>query len=267
MSVSRFTLHSPLPPRAWQPGPLHWVLAGSHVAGVASIAIQPALWPWAVAAMCGSHALNLAFGFAPATTALGPVISELPPTSAERGEIALTFDDGPDAEVTPRVLDLLDESGAQATFFCVGARARAHPQVVREIASRGHAVENHAFGHSRAMGFWGVGRMVRDIGEAQKTLADITGQAPKFFRAPFGIRTPLTEPALARLGLRCVAWNVRSLDSVDASCRARGGAHRAASGAGRDCSDARRHGRAAQDANASSRKCPACLAHCHWCSQ
>ena len=215
MSVSRFTLHSPLPPRAWQPGPLHWVLAGSHVAGVASIAVQPALWPWAVAAMCGSHALNLAFGFAPATTALGPVISELPPTSAERGEIALTFDDGPDAEVTPRVLDLLDESGAQATFFCVGARARAHPQVVREIASRGHAVENHAFGHSRAMGFWGVGRMVRDIGEAQKTLADITGQAPKFFRAPFGIRTPLTEPALARLGLRCVAWNIRSLDSVD----------------------------------------------------
>ncbi len=57
--------------------------------------------------------------------------------------------------------------------------------------------------------------MVRDIGDAQKALADITGQAPTFFRAPFGIRTPLTEPALARLGLRCVAWNVRSLDTVD----------------------------------------------------
>ena len=235
------------------------MLAGSHVAGVASIAIQPALWPWAVAAMCGSHALNLAFGFAPATTALGPVISELPPASAERGEIALTFDDGPDAEVTPRVLDLLDESGAQATFFCVGARARAYPQVVREIASRGHAVENHAFGHSRAMGFWGVGRMVRDIGDAQKALADITGQAPKFFRAPFGIRTPLTEPALARLGLRCVAWNVRSLDSVDGRCRASGGAHRPASGAGRDCADARRHGRAAQEPSVSSPRAPSML--------
>ncbi|HVE88381.1 MAG TPA: polysaccharide deacetylase family protein [Burkholderiaceae bacterium] len=215
MSASRFALHSPLPPRAWQPGPLHWLLAGSHVAGVASIAVQPALWPWAVGAMCSSHALNVAFGFAPATTALGPVISQLPAVCAERGEIALTFDDGPDAEVTPRVLDLLEEAGAQATFFCVGARARAHPNVVREIVSRGHAVENHAFGHSRAMGFWGVGRLVRDIGDAQKALADITGHAPKFFRAPFGIRTPLTEPALARLGLRCVAWNVRSLDSVD----------------------------------------------------
>ena len=215
MSVSRFALHSPLPPRAWQPGPLHWVLAASHVAGVALIGAQPVLWPWAVGAMCGSHALNLVFGFAPSTTALGPVISELPASAAERDEIALTFDDGPDAEVTPRVLDLLDEAGAQATFFCVGASARDHPNIVREIAARGHAVENHAFGHSRAMGFWGVGRLVRDIGDAQKALADITGQAPKFFRAPFGIRTPLTEPALARLGLRCVAWNVRSLDSVD----------------------------------------------------
>ena len=215
LSVSRFAFQQALPPRAWQPGPLHWVLAGSHVAGVATIALQPAAWPWAVAAMCGSHVLNLAFGFAPATTALGPVISALPRVSADRNEIALTFDDGPDADVTPRVLDLLDEAGAKATFFCVGARARAYPGVVREIASRGHAVENHAFGHSRMMGFWGVGRMVRDIGDAQKALADITGQAPKFFRAPFGIRTPLTEPALARLGLRCVAWNVRSLDSVD----------------------------------------------------
>jgi peptidoglycan/xylan/chitin deacetylase (PgdA/CDA1 family) len=215
LNVSRFAFQQALPPRAWQPGPLHWVLAGTHVAGVASIAVQPAFWPWALAAMCGSHALNLAFGFAPSTTALGPVISELPPDSIKRDEVALTFDDGPDPEVTPRVLDLLDEASAKATFFCVGARAKDHPNIVREISARGHAVENHAFGHSRAMGFWGVGRMARDIGDAQKVLADITGQAPKFFRAPFGIRTPLTEPALARLGLRCVAWSVRSLDTVD----------------------------------------------------
>lgn len=213
--ASRFTFHQALPPRAWQPGPLHWLLAGSHVGGIATIALQPVLWPWAVGAMCGSHALNFAFGLAPSSTALGPVISKLPPLAVQRGEIALTFDDGPDADVTPRVLDLLDEAGTQATFFCVGTRARAYPHLVREIAARGHAVENHAFEHSRAMGFYGVGRLVRDIGDAQKALADITGNAPKFFRAPFGIRTPLTEPALARLGLRCVAWNVRSLDSVD----------------------------------------------------
>ena len=215
--ASRFTFHQALPPRAWQPGPLHWLLAGSHAAAVASIAVQPALWPWAIGAMCGSHALNFAFGLAPRSAALGPVISKLPMSAVQRGELALTFDDGPDADSTPRILDLLDEAGTKATFFCVGARARAHPHLVREIAARGHAVENHGFDHSRAMGFYGVGRLVRDIGDAQKALADITGSAPKFFRAPFGIRTPLTEPALARLGLRCVAWNVRSLDSLD-SC-------------------------------------------------
>ena len=101
---SRFTFHHALPARRWKPGPLHWLLAGSHVAGVASLAMQPALWPWAIGAMGGSHALNFAFGFAPCTKALGPVISKLPASATERGEIALTFDDGPDTNVTPRVL-------------------------------------------------------------------------------------------------------------------------------------------------------------------
>ncbi len=236
LNVSRFALHQALPPRAWQPGPLHWVLAGSHVAGVASIAVQPALWPWAVAAMCGSHALNLAFGFAPATTALGPVISELPPGSAERGEVALTFDDGPDANVTPRVLDLLDEAGAQATFFCVGARARAYPNVVREIASRGHAVENHAFGHSRAMGFWGVGRMVRDIGDAQKALGRYHRAGAKIFS-----RSIRNSHSADGTGAGAPRSSVRRMECSLArqrrsSLRTGGGAHRPASGARRDCS-------------------------------
>lgn len=213
--VSPFVFHNQLPPRRWQPGPLHWLMAGSHVAGVASMAVQPALWPWAVGVMLGSHAVSFAYGLAPGSTALGPVISRLPSSAAERGEVALTFDDGPDVEVTLRVLDLLDEAGARATFFCVGSRARAHPQLVREIAARGHAVENHSFRHSAAFGFYGVGRLVRDIGDAQRAITDIVGIAPKFFRAPFGIRTPLTEPALARLGLHCVAWNIRSFDTID----------------------------------------------------
>lgn len=203
--------------RRWQPGPLHWVTGGTHIAGAAAIAAQPALWPWAVGAMLGSHALNLAFVLSPATTAFGPVIATLPPAAAGRGEIALTFDDGPDPEVTPHVLDVLDAAGAHATFFCVGSRARAHPPLVREIVARGHAVENHSFGHALTFGFYGIGRMARDIGAAQQALTDITGVAPRYFRAPFGIRTPLTEPALARLGLECVAWSIRSLDSIDSN--------------------------------------------------
>lgn len=203
--------------RRWQPGPLHWVTGGTHLAGVAAIAVQPALWPWAVGAMLGSHALNLAFVLSPATTAFGPVIATLPPAAAGRSEIALTFDDGPDPVVTPRVLDVLDAAGVHATFFCVGSRARAHPQLVQAIVARGHEVENHAFTHALTFAFYGIGRMARDIGAAQQALTDITGVAPRYFRAPFGLRTPLTEPALARLGLDCVAWSIRSFDSIDSN--------------------------------------------------
>jgi peptidoglycan/xylan/chitin deacetylase (PgdA/CDA1 family) len=215
LHVSHFTFHDQLPPRPWRPGPLHWVTGATHVAGVAALVAQPTLWPWAIGAIAGNHAVNLAFGLAPATGAFGPVVSMLPAASAARAEIALTFDDGPDPELTPRVLDLLDSAGARATFFCVARRARAYPALVREIVARGHAVENHSFAHSPMFGFYGIGRLVRDIGAAQRALADITGVTPRFFRAPFGIRTPLTEPALAQLGLTCVAWNIRSLDSID----------------------------------------------------
>lgn len=204
-----------LPARRWQPGALHWLTGVAHIGAAAAAVAQPAAWPWALGAIGANHAVNLAFGLSPATGVLGPVISTLPAASAARAEIALTFDDGPDGEITPRVLDLLDSAGARATFFCVGERARSAPVLVREMVARGHAVENHSFAHSLVFGFYGVGRLVRDISAAQDTLADITGTAPRFFRAPFGIRTPLTEPALAQLGLTCVAWNIRSFDSVD----------------------------------------------------
>ena len=201
--------------RRFQPGPLHWVTGATHVAGAAALLAQPALWPWAVGAMAGNHAVNLAFGMLPRTATLGPVMSRLPDASAARREIALTFDDGPDVEITPRVLDLLDDARARGTFFCVAQRARAYPSLMREIVARGHAVENHSLAHSPLFAFYGIRRLVKDIGAAQEVLADITGVAPKFFRAPYGIRTPLTEPALAQLGLTCVAWSIRSLDSVD----------------------------------------------------
>ncbi|MGH6611478.1 MAG: polysaccharide deacetylase family protein, partial [Burkholderiaceae bacterium] len=159
VDASRFSVDDRVS-RPFEAGPLHWVLGATHVAGLGVIAAQPMLWPWAVGVMLGSHAVTLGFGLAPATTALGPVISRLPAAAEQRREVALTFDDGPDPEVTPRVLDLLDEVGAGATFFCVGARARAHPYVVREIAARGHSVENHAFAHSQVFGFFGIGALV-----------------------------------------------------------------------------------------------------------
>jgi peptidoglycan/xylan/chitin deacetylase (PgdA/CDA1 family) len=140
----------------------------------------------------------------------------LPAAAVRRGEIALTFDDGPDPEVTPRVLDVLAAHGARATFFCVGGRARRHPGLVRDVAAAGHAVENHTEHHSTGFAWYGRARLRAEIDAAQRTLAALAGRAPRYFRAPFGMRSPLLDPALAQLGLRLVSWTRRGYDTRDA---------------------------------------------------
>jgi peptidoglycan/xylan/chitin deacetylase (PgdA/CDA1 family) len=137
-----------------------------------------------------------------------------PAAAARRNEVALTFDDGPDPEVTPRVLDALDKAGMKATFFLVGERAARHPALAREIVRRGHAVENHSHRHAKAFACYGIARMRRDVEAAQAAIADAVGVAPLFFRAPFGIRSPLLDPALARCGLHYASWTRRAFDTV-----------------------------------------------------
>jgi len=201
--------------RAWRPAPLYWLAGGVHVAGALTWLARPSLWPWALGAMAADHVLNFGFSFVPGTSLLGPCVTTLPASARARGEVALTFDDGPDPEVTPRVLDLLDTRGARATFFCVGEQARNRPHLLRDMVARGHAVENHSFSHSPAQGFYGPRRLRREIDHAQRVIAELTQVAPVFYRPPYGVRTPMTEPVLSALGLHCVAWSVRSLDTVD----------------------------------------------------
>jgi len=201
--------------RPWQPYAALKASALVHAGGLAAFAAAPELWPAALGAIAANHAVLFAASFAPRSRLLGPNLTRLPPESARRGEIALTFDDGPDPEVTPRVLDLLDRAGAHATFFCVGKRAAAQGALVRELVRRGHAVENHSQRHSSAFGWYGPARLRREIAAAQGTLASLTGRAPAFFRAPFGVRNPFVDAVLARLGLAYVSWTRRGYDTVD----------------------------------------------------
>jgi peptidoglycan/xylan/chitin deacetylase (PgdA/CDA1 family) len=185
-----------------------------HAAGAAALVAAPASWPWVAAGLVANHAALALAGFLPRSRLLGPNLVRLPATAAPRPEVALTFDDGPDPEVTPRVLDALDAAGLKATFFLIGERAARHPALAREIVERGHAAENHSHRHSTAFGWYGFGRARREIEAAQGAIADATGVAPVFFRAPFGIRNPLLDPALARCGLRYVSWTRRGFDTV-----------------------------------------------------
>ncbi len=200
--------------RPWRPAPAIGLSLLLHVAGVAMLVLQFSLWPWVLGGLVVNHVLLIAAVFWPRGRVLGPNLVRLPPAAAARNEISLNFDDGPDPEVTPRVLDLLDRHQARASFFCIGEKAAAFPELVREIARRGHSVENHSHRHSNAFAFYGLGRLQREVDAAQAAIAGIIGRAPAYFRAPAGFRSPLLDPVMTACGLRYVSWTRRGFDTV-----------------------------------------------------
>jgi len=186
-----------------------------HGATALALLVRPRLWPWGVGALLADHLVLTAAGLLPRSALLGSNWTHLPQGSAVR-EIAVTIDDGPDPEVTPRVLDLLDARAARATFFCVGERVRRHPQLSCDIVRRGHAVENHTERHLHRFALLGPTGMAAEIQRAQEAIATVTGQVPRFFRAPAGLRNPFLQSILARAHLQLVSWTRRGFDTVSA---------------------------------------------------
>jgi peptidoglycan/xylan/chitin deacetylase (PgdA/CDA1 family) len=185
---------------------------GLHAAAAALVLAVPPAWPWALGSIALNHAALAGAGLWPRGNLLGPNLARLPPTG--RNEVALTFDDGPDPETTPAVLDILDRFGAFASFFCIGTRAEAYPALVRDIVRRGHSVENHTNRHPHRFAAMSWSEMRGEVGAAQDTLTRLAETPPVFFRAPMGFRSPLLEPVLARQGLRLVSWTRRALDGL-----------------------------------------------------
>lgn len=207
-------------PRRWQPGPLIRLSAALHAAAAAGLVLRPDAWPWAAGALVANHGLLTAAGLLPRCRLLGPNWTRLPADAAVRGEIALTIDDGPDPEVTPRVLDLLDAHGARASFFVIGELVRQHPSLAREIVARGHSVENHTEHHLKTFSLRGPRWLAREIAAAQETISGVCGVTPRFFRAPAGLRNPFLEPVLARLDLQLAAWTRRAYDTRNGDAQA-----------------------------------------------
>ena len=198
----------------WRPTPAVRVSLLLHAAAVVTVVVQPAWWPWVLGAVAGNHLLLTTAVLWPRGQVLGANLVRLPAAAAARMEVSLTFDDGPDPEVTPRVLDLLDRHQAKASFFCVGEKAAAYPHIVKEIVRRGHSIENHSHRHSGAFAFYGLVRLKREVESAQTVVSGITGRAPRFFRAPMGLRSPLLDPVLAKCGLHYVSWTRRGFDAI-----------------------------------------------------
>jgi peptidoglycan/xylan/chitin deacetylase (PgdA/CDA1 family) len=122
--------------------------------------------------------------------------------------VALTFDDGPDPEYTPRVLEILAARGVPATFFLVGARAERFPDTVKLIQEGGHEIGSHGWSH-RNLWICGPRRTFREIGRTQETLTRLTGRAPALFRPPWGAVNAAMFGALKRYKQRCVFWSLQ----------------------------------------------------------
>jgi peptidoglycan/xylan/chitin deacetylase (PgdA/CDA1 family) len=122
-----------------------------------------------------------------------------------RSEVALTFDDGPDAEGSLEVAELLEEAGMRGTFFTLGERVEASPDVVLDLARRGHEVATHGYTHARHL-FERAGDTVSDLGRAVKALED-RGLRPRFFRPPYGQASAGSLAAARKAGLKTVLWS------------------------------------------------------------
>jgi peptidoglycan/xylan/chitin deacetylase (PgdA/CDA1 family) len=122
-------------------------------------------------------------------------------------QFALTFDDGPNPSITPRLLDVLDQYRVKATFFVIGRFVRECPALTREISARGHLLGNHTQTHPNLL--WLSPRSIRsEVEQCQLVLRDTVGTPAKYFRPPFGLRNPWVVSTARELGMQTVMWTL-----------------------------------------------------------
>jgi len=130
----------------------------------------------------------------------------------DRKLVALTFDDGPDPNSTPALLDLLARRNIHATFFCVGERIARQSELGRRIAAEGHAIENHSHRHQFWTNLLTEEKLEADLVLAQQEILRVSGRTPAWFRPPMGLTNPRVFRVARRLGLGIAGYTARSLD-------------------------------------------------------
>jgi peptidoglycan/xylan/chitin deacetylase (PgdA/CDA1 family) len=184
-----------------------------HGAALVLLLTYPQEWRWAAATVLLSQLMLMAAGLWPRSTCLGANLVRLPAAAVQRAELAITIDDGPDPQVTPQVLAILAQHGVHATFFCIGERAAAHPELCLSILAAGHRIENHGARHPTLLSLSGPTGWRREILDGQRLLHCITGATPHFYRAVAGLRNPFLDPVLHACGLQLASWTRRGFDT------------------------------------------------------
>lgn len=125
-------------------------------------------------------------------------------------KVFLTFDDGPNEPYTSRILDILKEFEAKATFFVCGKNVEYFPEVAQRILNEGHAIGNHAYSHSRILTFTGLLR--QEIERTTEIIYKTTGVRTNFFRPPWGVVAPWIKSYLKANNYKLILWDINSYD-------------------------------------------------------
>lgn len=187
------------------------VIIAVHLLGVC-LFVVPDFRIYGLVLILGSQIVLVAQGLWPRSQWLGTNIIKIHAAKADNA-VYITIDDGPDSEVTPQVLQILDQYQAKATFFCIGEKVNRHPELANLIVACGHRLENHSMAHSYRFSLWGTRKISRDIASAQISIQKTTGVPSRYFRAPAGLRNVFLDFVLQKMGLRLVSWTRRGFDT------------------------------------------------------
>ena len=122
-------------------------------------------------------------------------------------KLAITFDDGPNPAITPKLLDLLAKHKARATFFLVGKFVHECPGLTKEILARGHALGNHTHTHPHLF-LCGSRKTEEELRRCTDVIHRAAGAEPRWFRPPFGFRSPWLGEIVKRHGMGTVMWTL-----------------------------------------------------------
>ena len=131
-----------------------------------------------------------------------------------KGKVTFTFDDGPHPIYTAQILNVLEEEGVQASFFCIGKHAEQYPEVLRQIDAQGHAIGNHTYLHTHRLGMMSVDKVRAEISHGKQVISEIIGKKPRMFRPPFGVVNPKIAKAVEAERDVIIGWDLRSRDGV-----------------------------------------------------
>jgi len=132
----------------------------------------------------------------------------------DKKQITITFDDGPNTDVTPGVLDILKTHNIKAGFFLIGQNIEKNREIVIRTLGEGHIVGSHSWSHRRSFGFRSSRKVLEDLRKNELLIENTCGKKVNLFRPPFGVTNPNIAKAARLLDYTVIGWSIRSLDTI-----------------------------------------------------